>query len=510
MSDSYINKSLFFGDIHNHCGISYGHGALEDALKNAKMQLDFVSITGHSFWPDMPKPEGHLKEVVDYHVKGFNKLEKRWPGYLETIDTYNISNEFVTFPSYEMHSIIHGDYVVYCRDRINPMVKPNTFEELQEFVREQNEVGFKCFIVPHHIGYAQGYRGINWKTFNEYVSPLVEILSMHGCAESDEAPFHYLHTMGPRNGNSTMQGGLAEGHHFGVIGSTDHHSGHPGSYGYGAAAVWAENLSRESIWNALEQGRTYAISGDKIQLEYSINGSAMGSILPFAADRSIDISVKGVDSLDRVEIVKNNRVLKRYDYINHSDINTKDSYKGKVNIAVGWGEKGIEQNWDVHIKMNEGEIISSEPHFHGTDVVAPEDKHESNYRFTHIKKDNNSEFHFSSSTWGNSTSTTDGTQGVVLEIEGNLNSKLNIIINDQTFNISIMDIISASQSHYLGGFLTGALHVGRFIPEDEYTKVINLTDIDNGKREDFYYVRVGQRNNQWAWSTPIWIKGDNK
>ena len=104
------------------------------------------------------------------------------------------------------------------------------------------------------------------------------------------------------------------------------------------------------------------------------------------------------------------------------------------------------------------------------------------------------QFHFTSSTWGNSTSTTDSTQAVVLEIEGNVKSTLTIKINEQDFDIPITEILEASLGHYLGGFLTGAFHVGRFIAEEEYTKIINLTDIDDGNREDFYYVRVAQRN----------------
>ena len=39
-----------YGDIHNHCDISYGHGRFADALARAAIQLDFLSITGHAHW----------------------------------------------------------------------------------------------------------------------------------------------------------------------------------------------------------------------------------------------------------------------------------------------------------------------------------------------------------------------------------------------------------------------------------------------------------------------------
>ena len=51
-------------------------------------------------------------------------------------------------------------------------------------------------LTPHHIGYRQGYRGINWNTFDETVSPVVEIVSMHGCAESAGLPVQCLEIEG--------------------------------------------------------------------------------------------------------------------------------------------------------------------------------------------------------------------------------------------------------------------------------------------------------------------------
>ena len=506
---TYKDHTLFFGDIHNHCGISYGHGPLEDAICNARLQLDFTSITGHAFWPDIPDGKGRLEAVVDYHKNGFEKLEKGWTDYADAIEKHNAPGKFITFPSYEMHSIAHGDYVVYCRDRIDPMIKPQSFEELQEFIRLQNDTGRKCFIVPHHIGYARGYRGINWETFSEEVSPLVEILSMHGCAESDQAPGSYLHTMGPRNGKSTMQEGLESGHHFGIIGSTDHHSAHPGSYGYGAAAIWAKELTRESLWEAMEQGRTYAITGDRIRLEYSVNGCPMGSVLPYSAKRTHKIGIIGSDSLDCIEILRNNTVIKRFDYTEKVEHPRTGPLKGKIKVEAGWGEKGIRQDWDITAEVVNGRILSSEPQFHGIDVVDPEDSHEGIYQFSTIIQNDERAFRFTSSTWGNSTSTTNSNQAVVLEVEGNQNARLELTVNGQIHSIPFRELAESSQSHYLGGFLTGAFHVSRLIPEEEYSVDLSFTDTVTSEKEDSYYIRIRQRNNQWAWSSPIWVKEED-
>ena len=55
--------------------------------------------------------------------------------------------------------------------------------------------------------------------------------------------------MGPRHWEGTIQYGLEQGHKFGIMGSTDQHSGYPGSYGDGRIGVLAPSLTRDAIWD---------------------------------------------------------------------------------------------------------------------------------------------------------------------------------------------------------------------------------------------------------------------
>ncbi len=56
------NNKVFWGDLHSHCNISYGDGKLSHAVHRASKQLDFCTITGHAFWPDISKIN-HLKSI---------------------------------------------------------------------------------------------------------------------------------------------------------------------------------------------------------------------------------------------------------------------------------------------------------------------------------------------------------------------------------------------------------------------------------------------------------------
>ncbi|MEZ4719330.1 MAG: hypothetical protein R2851_25060 [Caldilineaceae bacterium] len=95
---SYTTMQVYYGDLHNHCGLSYGHGALAAALDNARLQLDFASVTVHAVWPDLPTDDPYLGYLVDYHKEGFAKAEAAWPDYLAAMDAANDDGRFVTYP----------------------------------------------------------------------------------------------------------------------------------------------------------------------------------------------------------------------------------------------------------------------------------------------------------------------------------------------------------------------------------------------------------------------------
>ena len=80
-----FDYQALYGDIHNHCNISYAHGSLDDAIKNAALRLDFASITGHASWPDMDEHDPRIQHIVQFHQRGFAKLHKNWDNYLERI-----------------------------------------------------------------------------------------------------------------------------------------------------------------------------------------------------------------------------------------------------------------------------------------------------------------------------------------------------------------------------------------------------------------------------------------
>jgi len=496
--DSYQQLKVFYGDLHNHCGLSYGRGTLEEAIKNARMQLDFASVTIHAVWPDLPKNDPKLAYLVDYHQQGFERASNNWHSYLQTIEEENQEASFITYPSFEWHSIAYGDYCIYYQDGVDcPILSSRDLPTLKQEVTALNR---PILLIPHHIGYKRGWRGINWDSFSEQYSPVVEIFSFHGLSESSDGPYPYLHSMGPCNYQSTAQFGWEKGYQFGVIGSSDHHNAFPGSYGSGLLGVWAESLTRSAIWEAIQKRRTYALTGDRIQLAFSINGVLMGSTCPPAQERLIQAAVTGGEAIDYIELLHNNQVIHRMDVLYQK----REDSLYKVYIELGWGEETMYTPWEADILVIDGRLNGVEPRFRGylpTDM--PNDK---DFAYTHWNQVSDSQVRFQTRTKRNPSLHTATTEGMSLEIEASPNTKIVATINGKPYEQSIAELLNGSITYYTGGFVSPAICIHRAIPRSEYCTEFTFSHQNEPKERDWYYLRVRQRNNQWAWSSPIWVE----
>ena len=500
---AYDNLQLRFGDIHNHCGISYGHGSLEDALANAKQRLDFVSITGHAHWPDIPPDLSQV--TVDYHLNGFNRLKNVWPQMMETLKAGNEEGRFVVFPAFEVHFTATGDRNIIYKDLAGEILYPTSLEDLHRQLKDLREQGIDTLAQPHHIGYRQGTRGIDWDSHDSEFAPFVELISMHGCSETNEGTRPFLHVMGPSDWQSTIQYGLEQGHVFGVTGGTDHHSGHPGSYGHGLTGLWTSSCTRDAIWDALYSRRSYALTGDRIGLQFSINDTPLGSVIEATENGNIVIDVSGGSAIDAVDVIKNNQLLRRFSQYEFETPPSTGKVHTKLHLELGWGLREVESTWHVEFGVRDGQVLNVEPRFRGRQVVSPLD--EESDAGTHtawVESSNDQSVNFVAAGHGNPNNYTPNMQGVCLEVEMPRTADVYATVNGETFQWSLQELLQGARSASLGTLETPSLRIHRAAEAHELNWNCSLQDAANVG--DSYYVRVRQRNDQWAWSSPIFVR----
>ncbi|MEM7012590.1 MAG: DUF3604 domain-containing protein [Verrucomicrobiota bacterium] len=508
MTDPYDGLQSFYGDMHNHCGISYGHGSLEDALSNAREQLDFVSITGHAHWPDMPAPEERIQYIIDFHEEGFAHLKSVWPQMMETLRARNVEGEFVIFPGFEVHFCATGDRNMLYKNLDGEILYPNDLADLNRQLQNLRESGNDSIAQPHHVGYRVGTRGIDWDSFDPAFAPFVEMLSMHGCSEDSENTRPFLHSMGPSDWESTIACGLSKGHVFGFSGGTDHHSGHPGSYGHGRTGLWAESCTREAIWDALYARRMYALTGDRMQLKFTVNGAPMGSVIPDSAKREIAFDVEAGGAIDCVDVIKDGNLLRRF-----TPYSKATSFGGmvrtKIHLELGWGAKHKATDWEVEFGIEEGRILNVEPRFRGLEVVAPSerdaDEGESFYRSKVLEKSDQS-VRFETHSGGNPTNSTSATQGMCLEVEIPRNARVYAVMNGVRAEHTLEELITGARSGFLNHTDAPSWRFNRAPNPRELNWSLDFVDEDEREDESSYYLRVRQTNDQWAWSSPIFLR----
>lgn len=287
------DKMLLWADLHQHSNLSDGTGKPDELYRYARdvANLDVMALTDHDHHGLRPLGPSPWKEVRD-----------------ATEDFYN-PGAFVTFLGYEWTNWSYGHRNVYYKSSAGEVLSmadssSNAPQELWDGLQKG-----EAMTIAHHTG--GGPVPIDWTVAPdpdfEY---LVEIASVHGSSECAGCPKEIYR---PVEG-AFVQDALERGYRLGFIGAGDGHIGHPGeTYGLigGLAGIYAEERTRESVWEALRARRTYATSGARIVLTVRVGEHWMGEEFDFldvADSFEVDFEVVGTEPVDRVELIVDGRI----------------------------------------------------------------------------------------------------------------------------------------------------------------------------------------------------------
>lgn len=518
MVDRYLwgKYSLYWADAHLNV-----HGEdiwypkltwerLEGIFEAARSHLDFLPIAYYPFiWYEK---NGLIIESCGHR----DKFLDEWRLIQEAVAKMNNPGNFVTFLGYEWHGNRrrYGDHNVYYLGDYEPLDASETLPELYDNLREIGGIA-----IPHHTGYQVGERGKDWDFHDDELSPFVEIYSAHGSSEGCDTPFTLNRNMnmGPRVSGGTVLEGLERGYRLGITASGDNHRDFAGVWGNGLMAVYAEELTRESIWDAFMNRHIYGVTGDRIKLKFTTNGHMMGERFKSKKPVEIKVEVEGSHAIDKVEIVKNGRIA--YVYCHQGLWNTPPSGRDvrvKLRVECGWGPqerygvKGVAKLWDCFLEVVDGRLLSVEPCFtdFGQKTVSISEN-TCNWLFTTKPK---------------------AIQGLVFELESHSRGRINLELNSKASSFILEELLKKSRiialredsvkmileqfnlspedvenpDIYWHHAYKAKIHIA--VPQEAYH--VKLSYTDNNPREgiNYYYARVTQVNGQMAWSSPCWVE----
>lgn len=286
---------LYFGDIHGHSRVSDGTGTPADYYRYARevSGLQIAALTDHSDYGTVQVPGKVWEELCRAAQEAYR------PG------------EFVTFAAFEWTNWVYGHRNVYYRDGCGPVWRSfdpesDTPQKLWKLLEP-----YEAMTAAHHPG--GGPVPTDWSVPPGEKEFFVEIASIHGVSESYGGPDCIYR---PVKGAFVFDA-LARGYRLGLVGGGDTHDGHPGQRSQGAAVtgimgVWAEELTRESVWEAMKARRVYATTGPKIILNFRVADAAMGSETEWGSQSGpipLAYQVVGCAPLARVEIVRSGETV---------------------------------------------------------------------------------------------------------------------------------------------------------------------------------------------------------
>ncbi len=310
--------------------------------------------------------------------------------------------------------------------------------------------------------------------------------------------------MGGRESANTARAALARGLRFGFVGSSDNHAGFPGAYGEGLMAALCEDLSREHILEAIRARRVYALTGDRIEVDFEVDGQPMGATIDAGASIEVSYSVRGRDELDMVEVVQDGITVHRsFPAVAAGDAQAL-TRPVQARLEWGWGPWGALAldriaDWVFDLRVQGGRILRVFPCLQSM----PFDE-ERRHRFV---RDGDDRLSVVSYTSRHGAYRENPNQSVVIELAGSAATTLTVDMQQPApvhHTTTLGRLLDGSQSDFTGPFPCESWQWHRVVPLSSST----LTDrvvLTVPATRSHVYLRVRQKNGHMAWVSPVFV-----
>lgn len=297
---SYKDETLklFYGDLHEHTDLSVCNRAGDQSINESYQHMrdiarhDFACTTDHGYNinPYLWSYTAKMVRVNDDPDRFLTFLAEEWTSSFEKYDTKH------PYGYYGHRNLILADtYFPRWWNARNGQTPAQVWEELRRM--QANFVH-----IPHQLA-DTGNVPTDWDFTDEKAQPVAEIFQVRGSYEYKGAPREAKRTT-PQPGYF-LQDAWARGIVIGVIASPDHGGG------YGKACVYAPELTREAILDAIRRRHCYGTTGAKIFLDVRVNDHLMGEKITAPAGKAVNVTIRTrcPGEIERVEVCRNNRFV---------------------------------------------------------------------------------------------------------------------------------------------------------------------------------------------------------
>ena len=326
----------YFGQLHSHTQYSDGAGSLESALSYVKnlpdtANVDFVAFTDHSNYFDSTSaanPEGALYDMSLASASS----QQTWKSYKDAVAAFNAENagSMVAMAGFEMtwsggpgHINTFNTPGIVSRNNstLNNKTKDAGLQAYYKLLSQPE--GANALSQFNHPGTTFG-NFIDFGYWDAVIDTRMYMVEV-GNGEGQIGAGGYY----PSYEQYIMA--LDKGWHVAPTNNQDNHKGRWGNANDARDVVLTDDFTEDGIYEAIRNRRMYATEDKNLELDYTVNGNMMGSIIDVPEKLSFEVSFNDpdrTDSIAKVELVANSgKVAYTWD-------NAADLAKGSVSVTL--------------------------------------------------------------------------------------------------------------------------------------------------------------------------------
>ena len=327
----------YFGQLHSHTQYSDGAGSLDSALAYVKAlpdnaNVDFVAFTDHSNYFDSKNNPNVEAALYDTSLVKDSDPSHSWATYKNTVAAFNAANagKMVAIAGFEMtwsggpgHINTFNTPGIVSRNNttLNNKTKDAGLQAYYKLLSQTE--GANSISQFNHPGTTFG-NFIDFGYWDAVVDTRMYMVEV-GNGEGQIGAGGYY----PSYEQYIMA--LDKGWHVAPTNNQDNHKGKWGNANDARDVILTDDFTEDGIYAALRARRMYATEDKNLDLDYTVNGNMMGSIIDVPEKLNFEISFNDpdrTDSIAKVELVVNSgKVAYTWD-------SAADLAKGSVSVEL--------------------------------------------------------------------------------------------------------------------------------------------------------------------------------
>lgn len=327
----------YFGQLHSHTQYSDGAGSLDSALAYVKAlpdnaNVDFVAFTDHSNYFDSKNNPNVEAALYDTSLVKDSDPSHSWATYKNTVAAFNAANagKMVAIAGFEMtwsggpgHINTFNTPGIVSRNNttLNNKTKDAGLQAYYKLLSQTE--GVDSISQFNHPGTTFG-NFIDFGYWDAVVDTRMYMVEV-GNGEGQIGAGGYY----PSYEQYIMA--LDKGWHVAPTNNQDNHKGRWGNANDARDVILTDDFTEDGIYAALRARRMYATEDKNLELDYTVNGNMMGSIIDVPEKLNFEISFNDpdrTDSIAKVELVVNSgKVAYTWD-------SAADLAKGSVSVEL--------------------------------------------------------------------------------------------------------------------------------------------------------------------------------